>query len=492
MSLNFKDPGKLTTREIYYEYAMPLQRAFIDINERGVRVEQASLDVLRSRVNADIAATVQRISALLRKPVVASGTKLPPDTLNLASPQQILEALKALGMKPPKKRRYDGQWTESTDEESLNELFAKTGHPFLKELLRIRELAKLLSTYINVSIERDTLYGSFVVPGTVTGRRSCRENFLGLGTNLQNQPKHGDLAKTYRACLVARPGKIFVKCDQVSAEDWIVQGIICDQSGDRRSLDDLRSGTDRHAKLAAQIFNKPIERCGKDTPERYLGKRIRHAGNYDMEAFRFAEVMAAEGHHFTVPMCEVLLARFHAAEPGIKQVFHKYVQNEMISSRCLTNPFGFTRQFFALRDHSDNRKLFKEGYSQIPQGTVGINTGMAILWLERYHPGYVVLDEHDAITLEVPDALPDIEQAIAWLRESFDRIIRLPNGLELMIPIETEIGYDLAHMKTCVSSSNHGVMHTYNGLVKPPNLQKPGTSGQQPASSQEPVAEMSG
>jgi hypothetical protein len=211
-----------------------------------------------------------------------------------------------------------------------------------------------------------------------------------------------------------------------------------------------------------------------------------------MESFRFAEVMAAEGHHFTVFMCEHLLSRFHNAEPGIKQVFHKYVQDELMLKHQLATPFGFTRQFFGLRDYGDNKKLFKEGYSQIPQGTVGQNTGLAILWLESYHPGYVVLDDHDAITLEVQDSPDIVYEATRWLRDSFDRIIRLENGLEFTIPIEVEIGYDLAHMKTCADLSNHGVMNIYNGLVKPQNLPNLGISGQQPASSPVPVAETSG
>lgn len=454
--LNFHDPGLLTAAEYYSLYEMPLARCFYEINQRGIQIDSIKLGRLRHYVDEEeLHKSVSAISkSLAGRQVFASGKKLPEGSLNLSSPAQVIDALKSLGMTPPKKKRADNTWSESSDEESLNELYAQTGHPFLKELSRVRELNKLLGTYINVELENNTLYGAYFVTGTVTGRRSCRENFLGLGSNLQNQPKHTDLAAKYRECLVARPQKIFVKCDQVSAEDWLVTGIIADQSGDRSGFNELLQGVDRHAKLAAQIFGKPLDQCGKDTPMRFMGKKVRHAGNYDMEAFRLAAEMAKEGHVVNESFCIWLLERFHAANPGIKGVYHHYVQEELRLRRCLTTPFGFTRQFFGLRDYGDNKKIMKEGYAQIPQGTVGTNTGFAILWLEQEHPGHVLLDDHDAVTLEVVDSFSSFMDAISWLQTAFNRCIRLPKGLKFQIPIEIELGYDLGHMVTVKDYAN--------------------------------------
>jgi DNA polymerase-1 len=483
--LNLHDPGRLTASQYYYDYANPLAQMFVEISRRGIAVDTIKLAALRSEVDKEIQSACDRIAVILGiKGITACAPpvgKLPTGTLNLSSPQQIITILKNLKMNVPKKRRANGAYSESTDEESLNELYAKTGHQFLKELQRVRELNKLLGTYLSIQLEHDTLYGEYFVTGTVTGRRSCRENFLGLGTNLQNQPKHTDLAGRYRECLVARPERIFVKCDQQAAEDWIVCGLIADQSGDRTGLNELLNGVDRHAELAAFIFNKPVAQCGKDTPERFMGKKIRHAGNYDMEAFRFACEMAKEGHNIKENICNWMLERFHLRNPGIRRVFHKYVQDQLYTTRCLTNPFGFTRQFFGLRPYDDNKKLMKEGYAQIPQGTVGTNTGFAILWLERNCPGHVLLDDHDAVTLEVSDGSASVVDAVKSLQTAFDRIIRFPNGLELTIPIEVEIGYDLHHMKTvkCDLSSVAGLTSIYAGLKTSPKVPVPTTSGQQ-------------
>lgn len=495
--LNFKDPGLLSAKEYYELYEMPLARAFYNINQRGIATDPTKLQRLREFINGELAVRCATISTQVGKPVIPQAppkAKPNPLVLNLSSGPQILEQMKTFGMIPPKKKRADNSWSESSDEESINELFAETGHPFLKELLRVRELNKLLGTYVNVELENNVLYGAYFVTGTVTGRRSCRENFLGLGSNLQNQPKHTDLASKYRECLVARKGRIFVKCDQVSAEDWLVQGLIADLSGDRKGFLELKSRIDRHAKLGAFVFGKPIDQCGKDTPERFMGKKVRHAGNYDMEAFRFAGEMAKEGHVVKESFCTWLLERFHQADPGIKHVFHAYVQEELRLRRCLTTPFGFTRQFFSLRDYGDNKKVMKEGYAQIPQGTVGTNTGFAILWLEDKHPGYVVLDDHDAVTLEVPDNLGSVCDAASWLQEAFNRVIRLPKGLEFTIPIELELGYNMNEMKTvkCDNLSKAGLTTIYNGLKKPLSLQDHIIIGQQPPSLQVPSSVMSG
>jgi DNA polymerase I-like protein with 3'-5' exonuclease and polymerase domains len=485
VALNFHDPGLMSASQYYNDYAMPLARAFYNINQRGIHVDTTKLQALRSFITMDLESRCHTIESQIGKKCIAQAppkSKPNPAVLNLSSGPQIIELLRKLGMTPPKKKRADNTWSESSDEESLNELYAETNHPFLKEILRVRELNKLLGTYVNVELDRDTLYGAYFVTGTVSGRRSCRENYLGLGSNLQNQPKHTDLAGKYRECLTARMGKIFVKCDQVSAEDWIVQGIIADQSGDRKGFNELLQGVDRHAKLASFIFSKPLDQCGKDTPERFMGKKVRHAGNYDMEAFRFAGEMAKEGHVVKESFCQWLLERFHGADPGIKHVFHAYIQEQLRTKRQLTNPFGFTRQFFALRDYGDNKKIVKEGYAQIPQGTVGTNTGLAILWLETNHPGLVIMDDHDAVTLETHDTLDNVLDAVQWLQEAFNRTIRLPKGLEFQIPIEVELGYNLNEMKTvkCENLNRDGLKVIYHGLQSQAKVPLPTTSGVQP------------
>lgn len=437
-------------RKFYENYEQRLASAFYAIEKRGVLVDKTKLAELASHINQELLKSCTIITQQTKKATVASkeaGEKLRKDLqkpdlpiFNLNAPIQVITELKALGLKIPKKR---GTGKESSDAETLETLYAATGNATLKEILRVRELNKIKGTYVEAKLLDDVLYCSYVVTGTVTGRRSSRTNLHGYGTNLQNQPKHSDLGAKYRKCLVARPGKIYISCDQISAEDWLVQGIIADQSGDRRGLDELLNpAIDRHTKLACFLFAKPASDCHKKSVERFLGKKTRHAGNYDMRANRMSSVMAQEGFTINEKTCDYLLGKFHEFDPGIRTVFHQYIQQELSSTRRLRTPLGRERYFMALRTHTDNTKIFKEAYSYIPQSTVGDNTGLAILYIEDEWPGIVLMDTHDAVTCEVNDTDEDVIKAMELMSRAFDREIVFPNGLVLKIPIEFELGYN--------------------------------------------------
>ena len=222
-------------------------------------------------------------------------------------------------------------------------------------------------------------------------------------------------------------GKIFVSCDQVQAEDWIVQAIISDVSGNTKGLDELRGGTDRHRRLATQLFKKHWDECGKDTMFRFFGKKTRHACNYDMGPGEMAIQLVKEGFSLSKEYCDTMIRSFHAYEPEIKNSFHNTIKKLIETERTLATPIGRTRYFFGLRPGANNNKIFKEAYSYIPQSTIGDNTGLAILVCEREGVGQVVMDtNNDAITLEVDDTAESVSKAIKLLQKSFDREIVFP------------------------------------------------------------------
>ena len=107
--------------------------------------------------------------------------------------------------------------------------------------------------------------------------------------NTENSPK------SFRRCLVARPGKIFLMVDQMQAEDWPTSAL----ANNMEALDDLKNGVDRHRKLGCLIFDIPwdyyTDKEWKDSIERYLGKKTRHANNYGMRANTMSDSLAKEG-----------------------------------------------------------------------------------------------------------------------------------------------------------------------------------------------------
>jgi hypothetical protein len=466
-------------RHFYENYEMPLARAFFDVSKRGIFTDAQALAGLRKAVVAELNEKCVEVSGGLgNRPVVYAkqmGIDLakqlacdPKQVLNISSVPQLKAVLvNELGIKL-KKDRESGK--ESTGEESLNEAFAATGNNILKNILRIRELNKVLGTYIDARLGSGVFYSCYAVTGTVTGRRASRKNFLGFGSNGQNQPKHSDLGEKFQGIFIARPGRIFVYCDQASAEEWIVQGIIADVSGDGKGIQELlrsiETGVSRHAVLASQIFGLPIEKTNnKECLEYYVGKKVRHAGNYDMHADKMAAVMAAEGFPVKKDFCEAVLYKFHLVEPNIRGVFHRYIEYELCTKKLLRTPLGRERVFHGLRPYGDNGKIFREGYAYIPQSTVGDNNGLAILAMETETPGLVLADGHDSMICECEDDFESVLHTIRAMQRSYDRILRFPHGFEVKIPVDFKIGYTIKGLVKCPGSlETTGLQSTFERL----------------------------
>lgn len=484
-------------RRFYQEYEMPLARAFHQIDKRGISVNSILLAELRRDISKEQDERCVAISTNLSgRPVTVSAVNAHllakalnvdvKNVLNLASVPQLKELLKNELKIKLKIDRHTHK--ETTGEESLNDAFASSGNPVLKDILRIRELNKILGTYVDARLQHGVFYSCYSVTGTVTGRRASRKNFLGLGSNGQNQPKHSDLGERFQEVFIARPGHIFVYCDQASAEEWPVQGIIADVSGDDSGIRALResmaSGISRHARLAAQLFGLPLEKVNdKECLEYYIGKKTRHAGTYDMRENTMASQMAAEGFVVETKFCKMFLEKFHEVEPNIRKVYHKYVEHELCHNHLLRTPLGRERVFHSLRPYGDNGKVFREGYAYIPQSTVGDNNGLAILHCETVCPGLVLMDGHDSCLLEVENTWDSVLAGVKLLEQAYNRVMTFPNGFEIQIPIDFKIGMSIKGLKKCPGSFNEaGLKNTYVTLLQqqsPPNVSISGVPSQQ-------------
>ena len=374
----------------------------------------------------------------------------------------LLNKLRELGYEVVKitKKNTEGDYDQSysTGELALQKMLSKNqfnypgGDPAIRAILKIRELGKLYSSYLNarlLNMEGQSFFlSNYNVAGTLTGRRSSRRHTFGFGNNAQNFPKHSDVANLYRRCLVARPGNIFLMVDQVSAEDWPVSAL----SENCQALKELRDDTDvygRHTRLASVIFGIPLSAKTpgewKDSMERYLGKKTRHASNYDMKAGRMSDALAQEGFSFSEADCQVLLRKVAEHDPSVQKVFHKYVQDQISKTHMLVTPFGRERQFLDARPNDSNATVFKEAYAYIPQSVVGDNTGFALLKLESDYgvqERFIVQEGHDSIVQDIRDDVETVYKYSLRTAAAFDRSIKFHNGIEVNIPIEVELGYD--------------------------------------------------
>jgi DNA polymerase I-like protein with 3'-5' exonuclease and polymerase domains len=471
--LKLKEDGSgcgelMVENKIGAEYLGRLQAVYHKIDSRGILVSEPRLKQARKQINSEIHKNLDIIKTIWGCHVYIGadnddGTDTSVNLNSSSGKRTPLAKMKALGYDIPKvpSKDEDGNYVskESLAELVLQKMLSTNqfgtpgGDPVIKSMLSIRELVTLKNRYINANlfnVGTQRLYlTNYNAAGTTTGRRSSRKHTFGFGNNAQNFPKHGILAKIYRRCLIARPGKIFLMVDQMQAEDWPVSAL----ANNLEALHDLSTGVDRHKKLAMAIFNLAAdhytEKEWKDSIERYLGKKTRHANNYGMRGNTMSDSLAKEGQSLSASACQSILDKTNAIDPSVQGVFHKYVEAELYKNRILRTPFGRERQFFGLRpgDNSGNQKIFREAYSHIPQSTVGDNTGFAVYNLEwgtgdEIGVGDIIQEGHDSIVQEKDDNVETLWNSIQETIKAFDREIKFHNGITLKIPVEGEIGYD--------------------------------------------------
>jgi len=463
------------TNQVTSSYEHQLQACYYEIGNRGICVNTEHIAEAKVIVKAEIARNLAIAANQWGCKVFVGAANAPDDlalgaigvgAINLNATQgkyALLTGLKNLGYDVVKitKKNSEGDYEQnySTGELALQKMLSRNqfgypgGDPAIKSILKIRELGKLYSSYLSARLlvrqESAFFLTNYNVAGTLTGRRSSRRHTFGFGNNAQNVPKHSDVAAMYRRCLVSRSGNIFLMVDQISAEDWPVSAL----SGNTKALEELRGGVvDRHSKLASAIFGMRIP--GKNEPDwdsakhdeyRYLGKKVRHATNYDMKGSRMTDALAQEGKSYSEAQCNLLIAAAAASDPSIRGVFHKYVQDTINRTRTLVTPFGRERTFLGARPNDSNATLFKEAYAYIPQSCVGDNTGFALLSLCS-QPGeagrYIVQEGHDSIVQDIPEDVETVYKVLLRTCAAFDRTIRFYNGIEVNIPIEAEVGFD--------------------------------------------------
>ncbi|OIQ71605.1 DNA polymerase I [mine drainage metagenome] len=165
---------------------------------------------------------------------------------NLASPKQ-LQAVLFDELKLPKTKKIKSGFT--TDADALTELFAKTEHPVLAQILRHRDVTKLRTTIegLQRSVADDgRIHTTFQQTVAATGRLSSTD------PNLQNIPVRSEEGRRIRECFVV--GKEF---ETLLTADYsqIEMRIMAHLSEDEALLEAFHGGEDLHTTVAAEVFD---------------------------------------------------------------------------------------------------------------------------------------------------------------------------------------------------------------------------------------------
>ncbi len=224
-------------RGLYEDVERPLIVVLRDMGARGILLDTGYLGELSHTLHQELSGIETRIYEL-------AGV-----TFNLNSPKQLgLVLYDTLGLKPKNQKRT-GTGQRSTRESELEKL--REEHPIIVEVLRYRELQKLLSTYIDplpTMVGADgRLHTTFLQAGTTTGRMASQN------PNLQNIPIRTEEGGKIRRAFVAERGCSLVAIDYSQIELRIAAIL----SGDPKLIEIFKAGEDVHSAVASRVFGVP-------------------------------------------------------------------------------------------------------------------------------------------------------------------------------------------------------------------------------------------
>lgn len=257
--------------KVYSEVEMPLVPVIAHMEESGIMLDReknkqlsvkyhALLDEATKEYEQELLKLQPKIQEFIRNNKGSDEAgMLRGGNISATSPQQLA----VLFYNVLDCRSNDHEKPRGTGEAILEGFNPKP--PIVDAILKMREVNKLLSTYIDnmegyINPKTGMIHANFHQNGTVTGRCSSS------APNMQNIPSKN---KEIRKQFTAGPDHYFVGCDYSQQEPRILAFV----SGDEKFRQAYIAGKDLYAECASKIFNRPYDHCmekfpdGTDNPE---------------------------------------------------------------------------------------------------------------------------------------------------------------------------------------------------------------------------------
>ncbi len=219
---------------VFEEIEKPLIPVVNEMSSNGISLDTKLLEKISKEYHAELEKISKKIF------------ELAGEEFNINSPKQMANVLFTKMGLSYKGMRKGSSGSFSTKEEVLQKLVDV--HPIAEEIMKYRELSKLLGTYIDVfpsMIGTDgRLRTTFIQAGSATGRMASHE------PNLQNIPVKTELGRRIRDAFVADKGTKLVSFDYSQIELRLAAML----SEDPKLLEIFKNGEDIHAGVAMRVF----------------------------------------------------------------------------------------------------------------------------------------------------------------------------------------------------------------------------------------------
>lgn len=334
-------------------------------------------------------------------------------------------------------------------------------YKWVAKLREYRKNTKLLETYVG-GIQSRMQYGiirpGFMQHGTTSGRYSSSK------PNFQNLPRDD---KRVKACLVARPGKSLVGADQEQLEPRV----FASQSGDVRLQKCFADGDDFYSVIGVNTFkvghglslvkDAPGSFSLVFKPQRQTSKVVGLSATYGTTAFKMAPMIGK-----SIDEAQQVIDDYFEAHPDV----HKF----MLESHEQAKTHGVVYSLFGrprrMPQAMEIPRIYgkKTAHAQLPYTARNIlnlavnhrvqSTGASIMnrasilfyrlckemALEdpRWHEVKTVLQVHDELVAEAPDAIA--EDVAVVLKYAMENAVTLPG---VALKAEPKIAKNLSGLK---------------------------------------------
>ena len=320
--------GQIKERELsklLVDLEMPSMFELSKMEHVGIAIDREKLNALRTFFQEEVARET------------AGAHQVAGHEFNVGSPKQLQVVLFA-ELKLPKTKKIKTGYT--TDAESLDMLSAKTGHPILAHLLRIRETSKLLTTVDGLlsAIDIDgRIRTTFQQTTTATGRLSSTD------PNLQNIPVRTEEGRRIRDCFIAaKPYENLLTADYSQIEMRIMAHL----SHDAGLIEAFKTGEDLHSTVGSYVFGVKVADV---TPEmRRQIKAMSYGLAYGLSSYGLAQQL-----NLSPGEAQALMNKYFERFGGIQD----YLKNVVEEARSK----GYTETILGRRRYlpdlsSDNRQ----------------------------------------------------------------------------------------------------------------------------------------
>lgn len=410
--------------KVYEEIEKPLIPIIDTMKEVGVKINKKYLE--------DLGVLYHKELSKLEKSI----WKMADMEFNVASPKQLGEVLfTKLGL-VSKKKTAGGAF--STKESELEKLLDE--HPIIAEILKYRELAKLLGTYIDAIpplLDADSrLHATFIQTGAATGRMATKD------PGVQNIPNRTELGRKIRDAFTVDKGWKLIAFDYSQIELRIAAFL----SKDEKFIDIFKRGEDVHAAVAAQVFGVSVDQVTKAM--RSQAKVINFGVMYGMGVMALQKNMGVDRK---------------SAQKFYNEYFEKFhgLRDYLESVKADALRQGYTETYFG------RRRYFEGINSKLPfiraaaermainapiQGTEADIVKIAMIRIDEYlkkekleKEVHMLLQVHDEIVLEAKEKVAD--KIIPEIKKIMEGIINPKDIFGIVCVADAKVGNNWGEME---------------------------------------------